>query len=167
MVVLYAFLIVVEVISAALLIGVIFLQKSSGAGMGTAFGGAGESIFGSRMGNVLTKATVVLAAIFLANTTMLAWIGARRQPASVVERVPLHEGPGVPAGRPMPPAEGDFLADPDGFDGELRMDAPDAAVEPAVEPMLEFSGDALLPGEPDTPVVPDAPVEMDAPPVEE
>ncbi len=94
--VLYAFLILIEILSASLLITVIFLQKSSGAGMGTAFGGAGESIFGSRMGNVLTKATVVLAAIFLANTTMLAWVGARRRPASVVDRVPLHQQ-GLPA----------------------------------------------------------------------
>ena len=69
MTVIYGFLIVLEALVSALLICVIFLQKTKGGMGGTAFGGGvGEAIFGSRMGNVLTKATVVLAVIFLANT---------------------------------------------------------------------------------------------------
>jgi preprotein translocase subunit SecG len=65
-------LIVVEVLCCLLLIGVILLQQSKSQGMGLAFGGGmSESLFGSRAGNVLTKITVILALVFLANTTIL------------------------------------------------------------------------------------------------
>ncbi|MFC1462575.1 preprotein translocase subunit SecG [Verrucomicrobiota bacterium] len=72
------FLITVEVICSILLLGVILIQRTKSQGMGLAFGGAmGESIFGSQMGNVLTRTTVVLAIIFLVTTTLLAMLGAR------------------------------------------------------------------------------------------
>ena len=73
-----------EVLVAAMLIGIILIQKSKGQGMGAAFGGTmGESLFGTQMGNVLTKATVVLAVIFLVNTTVLARLNASRWNRSV------------------------------------------------------------------------------------
>ncbi len=79
MTIIYGFLIVLEALVSALLIGVIFLQKSKGGMGGAAFGGGmGEAIFGSRMGNVLTKVTVVLAIVFLTNTILLTILTARR-----------------------------------------------------------------------------------------
>ena len=60
------FLLFVEITCGLLLIGIILMQRSKGQGAGTAFGGGmGESLFGSRAGNVLTKMTVVLTIIFL------------------------------------------------------------------------------------------------------
>lgn len=81
MTIIYGFLIVLEALVSALLIGVIFLQKTKGGMGGAAFGGGGmgEAIFGSRMGNVLTKATVVLGIIFLVNTVLLTMLTARHQ----------------------------------------------------------------------------------------
>ena len=77
--VLYGFLILVEIVVCALLIVVIFMQKTKGGMGGSAFGGgAGEAIFGSRMGNVLTKSTVVLAVIFLLNTLILTVLSTQR-----------------------------------------------------------------------------------------
>jgi preprotein translocase subunit SecG len=77
--VVYGFLILVEVLVSALLIVVIFMQKTKGGMGGSAFGGgAGEAIFGSRMGNVLTKATVMLGVIFLVNTILLTVLTSRR-----------------------------------------------------------------------------------------
>jgi protein translocase SecG subunit len=66
-------MITVEVICAFLLVGIILLQRTKSQGLGgLAFGQSmGESIFGSRAGNVLTKATIILGCIFLANTLFL------------------------------------------------------------------------------------------------
>lgn len=83
----YGFLIVLEAIVSALLIAIIFMQKSKGGMGGSAFGGGGgEAIFGSRMGNVLTKATVVLGSVFLINTIVLTILTARQGPSSVMDR---------------------------------------------------------------------------------
>ena len=69
----------VEALISALLIGVVLMQKSKGGMAGSAFGGGvGEAIFGSRMGNVLTKATVVLGILFLVNTVFLTILTAHR-----------------------------------------------------------------------------------------
>lgn len=67
MLILKALLIVVLVLCCLLLIGLILLQKSKSEGLGLAFGaGAGESLFGARAGNVLSKATVTLGVVFMA-----------------------------------------------------------------------------------------------------
>lgn len=86
-------MIIIEVLCGALLVGVILLQRTKSQGLGgMAFGASiGESVFGSRAGNVLTKATVILGCIFLANTLFLAIsythasAGAMGQPKSVME----------------------------------------------------------------------------------
>lgn len=76
----------VEAITAVLLIGIILIQKAKGGGLGVAFGAGGsESLFGSRAGNVLTKATVVLAIIFMVNTVALAIMFARSHDASLMD----------------------------------------------------------------------------------
>jgi len=67
-------LIVVFVISALLLCVVIILQDDQGEGLGGMFGGGSSSAFGSRSGNVLTKATGVLAAIFFVTAFSVAWM---------------------------------------------------------------------------------------------
>ncbi len=104
---LYGFLIVLEVLISFLLIVVIFMQKTKGGMGGSAFGGgAGEAIFGSRMGNVLTKATVVLGCAFLANTLLLTVLTSRRTDAgSVMDRAGQQAPP--PAARPpsAPPTD--------------------------------------------------------------
>ena len=89
MIIVKTILVALEAIICLLLIGLVLLQRSKGAGLGTAFGGggAGESLFGSRAGNVLTKATVVLGCAFLLNTIFLGMLfagGAVEQGASGV-----------------------------------------------------------------------------------
>ncbi|HEY5621964.1 MAG TPA: preprotein translocase subunit SecG [Pontiella sp.] len=71
--------IVLLVLSCLLLIGLILLQKSKSEGLGLAFGaGAGESLFGARAGNVLSKATVVLGAVFMASALVLGVLFAQK-----------------------------------------------------------------------------------------
>lgn len=68
-------LVLVEIISGVLLIAVILLQKSKDQGLGLAFGaGVGESLFGSRAGNVLTKITIGLGVVFMANTLLIGYL---------------------------------------------------------------------------------------------
>lgn len=84
-------LVLVEILTAFLLIGVVLLQRSKSQGMGgLAFGAAmGESLFGARAGNVLTRATVILGIIFLFNTTLLAMMGGRQVVSSLTDDMPV------------------------------------------------------------------------------
>lgn len=85
-----ALLTILVVITALLLIGIILIQQSkSGGGLGAMGGGMTETVFGASAGNVLTKATVILAAVFLGLTLVLAIITGHRRPVrSVVEGMP-------------------------------------------------------------------------------
>ena len=103
MIILTYILILVEIIVSILLIGIILIQKTKGQGMGLAFGGGmGETLFGSQVGNVLTKATVILAVIFLVNTTLLAVMGTGKTSTSIGDTIP--ETPAA-AAMPMPVPE--------------------------------------------------------------
>lgn len=65
------------VLVCLLLVGVILLQRNKGGGAGVSFGGGAEAVFGAQMGDVLTKSTVILGIIFLANTLALSLLQAR------------------------------------------------------------------------------------------
>ena len=67
-------LLVLMGISAVLLVLVVLVQDDQGEGIGGIFGGGSSTAFGSRSGNVLTRFTAVLAAIFLVTCFGLAWI---------------------------------------------------------------------------------------------
>ena len=85
--VVYALLWFLEIVVCLLLVGVILMQRSKGEGAaGLACGGGmGEAIFGAQMGNVLTRATVVLGFIFLTNTLVLSIMSARMEGRSLME----------------------------------------------------------------------------------
>ena len=106
----HGLLIVIEVVSALLLIGFILLQKTKDEGLGLAFGaGVGETLFGSRAGNVLTKITIGLAVIFLVDTLMLGYMASGTMSSgSVVDRLPssapARQGAAPISGLPAMPA---------------------------------------------------------------
>ena len=68
---------VVQIVSALAMIGLTLVQHGKGADMGAAFGsGASGSLFGaSGSANFLSRATAVLATVFLAATLALAYFG--------------------------------------------------------------------------------------------
>lgn len=70
--VLIVFLYALVIVVSLLLIGLILIQPSKSGGMGAAFGGIGESMFGGKAGSHLTKATVWLTAIFMVLALVLA-----------------------------------------------------------------------------------------------
>ena len=67
-------LLVIFVITALLLIFMVLIQDDQGDGIGGLFGGSSSSAFGSTAGNVLTRFTTILGAIFLITSLSLAWI---------------------------------------------------------------------------------------------
>jgi preprotein translocase subunit SecG len=77
-------LLVVFVISALLLIILVMLQDDQGEGLGGIFGGSSNSAFGSRSGNVLSKTTSILAAIFIVCSFGLAWVNHTPENGDVI-----------------------------------------------------------------------------------
>jgi len=75
---LYNILLIVQILVALGIIGLVLIQHGKGADAGAAFGGgASGTVFGSKgSGNFLTRLTAVLAALFFANSLMLAWLVA-------------------------------------------------------------------------------------------
>lgn len=157
-------MIVLEVLISLLLIGLILLQKSREQGLGMAFGAnVGESLFGSRAGNVLTKGTVILGSIFAANTLLLGLLyagGAQSDAERRLEQspVPVEASASVtPAPAGTPPAglgpETGATAAPGAVDLRTIV-PPDAPAEPSPEPAApapEAGGAEPAGGEPPAP----------------
>jgi len=106
---LFNLIVVVQVLSALVIIGLVLLQHGKGADMGAAFGsGASGSLFGATgSSNFLSKSTAVAAAIFFASTLALAYFGSNRPHASsgggVMEHVQVAPAK-APASAPAAPA---------------------------------------------------------------
>lgn len=126
--ILYVILWIVEVIVCLLLIGVILMQRSKGEGaVGLSFGGGmGEALFGAQMGNVLTRATVILGFIFLTNTLVLSILSARKEGRS------LMHGVSQPAAAQLPSDFGEMPAMPTAPTTETPAPAAPAAMPVAV-----------------------------------
>jgi preprotein translocase subunit SecG len=79
------------------------LQKTKGEGLGLAFGGgAGESLFGSRAGNVLTKGTAILAVAFVVCTLALGVMFSNSTGgSSLMSEVPSEAVPAPQQGMPQ------------------------------------------------------------------
>jgi len=79
-------LLVIMVISSVLLVLVVLVQDDQGEGIGGIFGGGSSSAFGSRSGNVLTRFTAALAAIFLVCCFGMAWLNRTPAGGNVVSK---------------------------------------------------------------------------------
>src|SRR5215510_4720850 len=99
---LYYLLSTLYVFVCLVLLLVILLQQGKGGDMASAFGGgSSQTAFGARGGaTVLSKATAVLAALFMLGALGLAIIG-QRGPGSLVSGTPA---PKTPANAPAKPA---------------------------------------------------------------
>jgi len=79
-----------HIVIALLLIAIILMQQGKGATAGAAFGtGASSTVFGSRgSASFLTRTTAILAALFLANSLLLAYLyGQSIEQKSLLEEV--------------------------------------------------------------------------------
>ena len=82
---------VVHVLLAAGIVGLVLLQRGKGADAGAGFGaGASGTVFGARgSASFLSRMTAMLAALFIATSLTLAYMGGRtiEAPSSVIDRV--------------------------------------------------------------------------------
>ena len=83
--VLSVILLVIFVIVAVLLILLVLIQNDEGGGFGGMFGGGANTAFGSRSGNVLTRATTVLGSLFLIISLSLAFLSRSAAGSGVEE----------------------------------------------------------------------------------
>jgi len=106
---LLAIVIVVQLISALIIIGLVLLQHGKGADMGAAFGsGASGSLFGATgSANFLSRSTGIAAAVFFVATLLLAFLGSRPQVggAGIMDQVPASTKPITAPVGDAPPAE--------------------------------------------------------------
>ena len=104
----FTFLLILQTIVAASLVGVILMQRSEGGGLGV--GGSSSGFMTARgAADFLTRTTAVLAALFIILAIALAAIaGVSRQPATIDTSLANQVAPATPAtGVPVagPPAQ--------------------------------------------------------------
>ncbi|MFQ5693889.1 MAG: preprotein translocase subunit SecG [Nitrospinota bacterium] len=81
---------IIHVVIAVTLILVVLLQVGKGAGIGAAFGGASDTVFGSRgPTGFLGKLTSGAAVGFMMTSLLLSYLAARQTTSSIVPASPL------------------------------------------------------------------------------
>jgi preprotein translocase subunit SecG len=82
----------VHYICALSIVLLVLIQRGKGAEAGAGFGaGASGTVFGARgAGTALSRATAVLAAVFMLTSLTLAYVGTKKsaEPASVLDSLP-------------------------------------------------------------------------------
>jgi preprotein translocase subunit SecG len=85
----YEGVLIVHVILAALLIGLVLLQQGKSGGMGTAFGGATETLLSTPgAGNILSRSTAIIATLFFVTSLSLGYLASQKSRAMHQELVP-------------------------------------------------------------------------------
>ena len=77
---LFTILIILYIVVCIALIVIVLLQSGKGGGLTGIFGsgGGGQTIFGARTGDIMTKTTTVLAVCFMVFSLVLAVLSAQR-----------------------------------------------------------------------------------------
>ncbi len=105
---------IAHVVVAVSLILFVLLQAGKGAGIGAAFGGSSETLFGtSGPQGLMGKLTTAAAILFMVTSLLLSFFGARSQTGSIVPSTPLKSQPqssapakpGAPAPQSPEPAK--------------------------------------------------------------
>ena len=91
---LHTALMVIHFFSAASIIALVLLQRGKGAEAGAGFGaGASGTVFGARgAGTALSRATAILAGVFMLTSLSLTYVGSHTKaaPSSVLDRMSQH-----------------------------------------------------------------------------
>lgn len=77
---LFTILIILYVVVCIALVVIVLLQSGKGGGLSGIFGsgGGGQTIFGARTGDIMTKTTTILAACFMLFSLILAVLSSQR-----------------------------------------------------------------------------------------
>jgi preprotein translocase subunit SecG len=127
-------LIVLQVISGFLIVGLVLLQRGKGADAGAGFGaGASGTVFGARGATTgLSRMTAIFAAIFMLNSLCLTYLFQRdvsAAPESLLDRVQDSAATPAPAPSVAPPP-----VDADAVPQVAPAQQPEQAPAPAPEP---------------------------------
>jgi preprotein translocase subunit SecG len=112
---LHSFLMVIDVFCAVGIIALVLVQRGKGADAGAGFGaGASGTVFGARgAGTALSRATAILAAVFMLSSLALAYTSQRAAaPASILDDIPQQEVPVAPAAPASAPTTGEVPVAP-------------------------------------------------------
>jgi preprotein translocase subunit SecG len=108
---LHTLLMIVHIVSATCIVALVLVQRGKGADAGAGFGaGASGTVFGARGATTaLSRATAVLATVFMVTSLTLAYMGTRDAPEQSVLEQLATEGADVPVvpatpPQPLPPA---------------------------------------------------------------
>jgi preprotein translocase subunit SecG len=100
----HTIVIVIHILASLALISIVLLQHGKGAGIGAAFGGSSQTVFGSTgAAPFLAKLTAIVAVIFMCTSLGLTFMGRQQAPS-------VMQGAGKPAATqpapvaPAPPA---------------------------------------------------------------
>jgi preprotein translocase subunit SecG len=97
-------IVILHVIVCLALISIVLLQHGKGAGIGAAFGGSSQTVFGSTgAAPFLAKLTAVAAVLFMLTSLSLSFL-SRQQEASVMQGLKSKPASREPAPAPSPPA---------------------------------------------------------------
>jgi preprotein translocase subunit SecG len=119
-----AVLLIIHVLIAAALTGVILMQRSEGGALGIGGGGPSGMMSGRGAANLLTRITMILGALFIGNSILLAIMsGVTTSTGSVLDRVGQSE-----TSSDLP------FGDLQGLDSE-EVDAPEATIPTESEPV--------------------------------
>lgn len=92
-------ILVIHLILAIALVAVVLLQRSEGGALGIGGGGMGGFMTGRSTANLLTRATAVLAALFIITSLALAKLAGSGRPGQSI----LDEAPPAAQEQPVEP----------------------------------------------------------------
>ena len=90
----FTLVLIIHILACLSLIGLILIQQGRGGGLVDSFSGV-ESMFGTKTSTFLTRATTILASLFIVTCLGLAFMSTQRN-KSVLERVKM-KAPAPPA----------------------------------------------------------------------
>lgn len=103
----FTFLLVVQAIVAAALVGVILIQRSEGGGLGMGGGSPSGMLSARGAANFLTRTTTILACVFVGLSIALAAVASVRHADGIDTSLATRPTPTAPA-----PAEGSIRGGP-------------------------------------------------------
>jgi preprotein translocase subunit SecG len=99
-------IVIIHILVSLALICIVLLQHGKGAGIGAAFGGSSQTVFGSTgAAPFLAKLTAAVAILFMCTSLGLTYLGRQTGPSvmqGVGKSATTHSAPAAPA-KPAPP----------------------------------------------------------------
>jgi preprotein translocase subunit SecG len=139
---LHTVLLIIHFFCAMAIVALVLLQRGKGAEAGAGFGaGASGTVFGARgASTALSRATAILAGLFMATSLSLAYVGTRKAASSSLLDQYSQQAPSAPANSAAPNAPAPNTPAPN------ATQQPDATQQPAPAAAPAPSGSTPAPG---------------------